>query len=219
MNKVDKLNNKLVVDLQNRAEKMHENEPAFKRQMNFDMFVILIFAAIIAISLNTFVFRMIRVKGPSMLPNFESNQRVFVDRITYKIRKPERFEVIICYYTHNGALILGDDPVIKRVIALPGETIEVKDGKVYINDIELDESMYWSGTIDSDMESYVVPSNCVFVIGDNRNNSQDSRDPSIQAVHDEDIIGIVRARVWPLDMIHFYHYNQFKAHDNVSAKK
>lgn len=202
---------KIIKKLQSQAERMHEKEPAYKRYMNLEMLVLLVFAILIAISCNTFLFRIIRVDGPSMLPTFVTDQRVFVDRVTYKVTHPKRYDVIICYYNHNGRLIKGDDPVIKRVIGLENETIEIKDGVILINGNELDESYYWDDLINNDMDEYTIPPGSIFVVGDNRNNSLDSRDKSIREVPYKNIVGMVRARIWPVQDFTFFNYNSIRA--------
>ena len=98
-------------------------------------------------------------------------------------------------------LEIGKDSYIKRVIALPGEHVEIKDGKVYINSEELKEDYLQSGIVTDLMgagfDDFVVPENCVFAMGDNRNHSTDCR--SFGCIPLEEIESTVAIRIWPLD--------------------
>ena len=89
---------------------------------------------------------------------------------------------------------------VKRVIGLPGETVSIENGIIYINGKELEESAYWKyrGEIDLDMGEVVVPENSAFVVGDNRNNSKDSRAWGVGAIPYERITGRAHFVIWPL---------------------
>lgn len=88
--------------------------------------------------------------------------------------------------------------VIKRVIGLPGETVFIQDGVVHIDGQPLDESAYWNDTIWQDINPVTIPEGCIFVVGDNRNVSWDSRDPSIGSIPSERVVGRVIWTIWPL---------------------
>lgn len=183
----------LIRNLRDRSEKIHANDAPFKRAANRESIIVLIVAILTALCLNRFVFQVIRVDGPSMLPNFHTNERVLAEKITYAFELPERFQVVICTYPEET------QPVIKRVIALPGETVEVRSGKIRINGEVLDESHYWDGVIKDELLPMVVPEDHIFVVGDNRNNSWDSR--HVGPVSKYDVIGHVVFRIWPLNSI------------------
>lgn len=136
------------------------------------------------------------VYGPSMQPNFEDDQRIVVNKVVYKLHEPERGDVIVFNPPFN------DMNYIKRVIGLPGESVEIKNGKTYIytNDGEviiLDEP-YTLETTNSSYEKQTVPDGHYFVMGDNRNNSNDSRRGWM--VPAENIIGKAWLSIWPPDM-------------------
>ena len=101
------------------------------------------------------------------------------------IAEPARGDIIICYYPGYTK------SCVKRVIALGGETIEIRDGAVYIDGAPLDESAYWSGTMLADYGPVTVPAGEVFVMGDNRGMSKDSRNPAVGPIPRHKIVGRV----------------------------
>lgn len=187
---------KTLNKLRDEAANLHEAELAFKRAAWFDMIYMVIVALLIAVSINMFFFQIIRVQGDSMLPTFHTKERVIAEKISYLFRDPKRTEVIICKYYK------GEDNVIKRVIGVPGDTIEIIEGAIYVNGEQLDESNYWNDTIwrpSTDMPPVLVPEKHVFVVGDNRNDSYDSRD--VGPVPYDQIVGHVALIVWPINSI------------------
>ena len=129
------------------------------------------------------------VIGRSMEPSFENNQRLLVNKIAYKIHEPERGDVII-FHPRQG---LHTD-YIKRIIALPGDTVEIKMGAVYVNGVRLEEP-YIEDSPTYTFQEYKVPEDKYFVLGDNRNNSNDSHNGWL--VLRENIIGKVCLSTWP----------------------
>ena len=115
-----------------------------------------------------FVFEFILVDGPSMEPTLWTNEVVLVEKVSYKFSPPERFNIIVCFSPDNIILV-------KRVIGLPGDKLEIKNSQLYIND-KLTEEKYLTEVMNTDMEPVTVPENSVFVMGDHRNVSNDSRD-------------------------------------------
>ena len=129
------------------------------------------------------------VVGSSMEPSFGNNQRLLVSKIAYNSQEPERGDVII-FHPHQQFFT----DYIKRVIALPGDTVEIRMGAVYVNGIPLEEP-YIKTPPDYTFEEYKVPENNYFVLGDNRNNSNDSHNGWL--VLRENIIGKVWLSIWP----------------------
>ncbi|MFS1513222.1 signal peptidase I [Chengkuizengella sp. SCS-71B] len=160
---------------------------------------ILIAVALVVI-IRSFLFTPTVVSGQSMQPSFFNNDKLIVNKILYTIREPERGEVII--FKANQ-----EQDFIKRVIALPGETVEVKGDEVFVNGERLDEP-YIKEEIEKakqngrsynnlDFPKAVVPKGTVFVMGDNRPNSQDSRS-LIGFISYEQVIGRADLVIWPL---------------------
>ena len=138
------------------------------------------------------------VIGDSMNPTLHENENLITDKITYRFKEPKRFDIILFQYKYNKSKLL-----IKRIIGMPGETVQIKNGRVYINDHELNENygnaiMNDGGVADN---AIILGEDEYFVLGDNRNNSQDSRFASVGNVHRSDIIGRAWLRIWPLDKV------------------
>lgn len=125
----------------------------------------------------------------SMEPNLHSGQRLLISKVVYKFHEPERGDIIVFPNPNNQ-----DEDYIKRIIGLPGETIEIKGGVVYINGLELDEP-YIKDPSSRSFEKQEIPENEYFVLGDNRNNSTDSR--TGWTVPRESIVGKAWLSTWP----------------------
>jgi len=147
-------------------------------------------ALIIVVVINLFLGQTRRVDGLSMEPNLEDNQRIIMEKVTYRFHPPQRGDIVVLRrpdgtYAH---------PLIKRVVGLPGETIEVRDGAVFIDGQILEEPYLDQSTL-----GYVaplrIPERQVYVLGDNRASSNDSR--SFGPVPYEDILGKAWLRYWP----------------------
>ncbi len=152
-------------------------------------------AILIALLINLFLAQATRVYGQSMEPNLHSDQRLVVEKISYNFHEPRRGDIVILRVSQAGSGLL-----IKRVIGLPGEKVEIKGGKVYINEQPLEEP-YLSDQSQRDMKAIVVPPEHVFVLGDNRNFSNDSR--SFGPVPLDNILGRAWFSYWPLDEVGF----------------
>lgn len=141
-----------------------------------DMVEVVVFAVGIFFFIYLLIMRPHKISGQSMMPNFQDAEYLLTEKVTYYTRNPERGDVIV--FTPP---VSDTDEFIKRVIGLPGERVELKDGHVYINDKLLRESYLkddvftYGGTFLSDNVEYTVPDGEYFVMGDNRPNSSDSR--------------------------------------------
>lgn len=153
----------------------------------------LVVALLVALVIRTFVVQVYLVEGPSMEPTLHTNERVFVNKLLYRFREPKPGEIIVLQDPNRPQREL-----IKRVIAVAGETIEIKKGIVYVNGQALKEP-YINTAIKSttDMQPLVVPDKQVFVMGDNRGMSFDSR--AIGPVVVSKIDGKAFFMFWPVD--------------------
>ncbi len=149
-------------------------------------------AILIALLINVFVGQATRVEGQSMEPNLHTNQRLVVEKLSYRFHAPQRFDVVVLEVPSQG-----DELLIKRVIGLPGETVEIRDGQVWINDQPLDEPFLLSDTRPGRHGRVVVPPLHVFVLGDNRDHSNDSR--SFGPVPIDNVVGRAWISYWPLE--------------------
>lgn len=162
-------------------------------------YVRLILVAVIAVILLTnFVIVNARIPSASMEDTIMVGDQIFGNRLAYKFEEPQRFDVIIFRYPDDESQLY-----IKRIIGLPGETVNVREGKVYINDSDtpLDDSFCKGVPSSSGDGVYQVPEDCYFMMGDNRNNSHDSRFWEHKYLHRDKILGKAVLRYWPLNRI------------------
>lgn len=131
-----------------------------------------------------------------MLPTLHHGDRLMIDKVSYRLRDPRYGEIVVFRFPANPR-----QRFIKRVIGLPGDTIEIKQHKVYLNGNPLNEE-YVNGTMYGNFGPFVVPENTVFVLGDNRNNSADSRYQEVGPIPNELIIGRALFQFWPLTKLH-----------------
>lgn len=142
-----------------------------------------------------FVGQRTQVQGESMEPTLQNGDNLIVDKITYRFKEPKRFDIIVFPFRYQE-----NTYYIKRIIGLPGETVQItNDGKIYINQEELQEG-YGKEVILDPGNAYTpitLGEDEYFVLGDNRNNSSDSRSSSVGIIHRDDIIGRAWIRIWP----------------------
>jgi signal peptidase I len=150
-------------------------------------------AVLIALLIHVFLAQATRVYGQSMQPNLHTNERLVVEKLSYRFHGPRRGDVIVLHDPSGGSELL-----IKRVIGLAGERVTVADGRVFIDGVALEEP-YLNQETQGSGRSWLVPPLHVFVMGDNRQASRDSR--SFGTVPSDVIIGRALFRYWPLDLI------------------
>lgn len=139
-----------------------------KRRIAFEWLVSILFALIIAVMIRTFFYAPYEVRGHSMEPTLHGSELLIVNKWTYRIRSPEYGDIIVFHADQRVDFI-------KRVVGLPGDKIMIKNGNVYRNGLLLKES-YLNDPMDEDeLFHLIVPTGDVFVMGDNRNHSSDSR--------------------------------------------
>lgn len=152
-------------------------------------------AVVIALIIRTFLFQITEVYGQSMYPTLHDRDRLFTNRIVYTIGTPERGDIVILNAPDRPSTYY-----VKRAIALGGDRIRIENGKVFVNDIEQKES-YINGNFTDGEINTVVPPGTVFVMGDNRGNSHDSRSSDVSFVPVNDIEGKAIFRIWPFDSL------------------
>jgi len=143
------------------------------------------------------MFQSVRVVGYSMEPSFEDGQYLVVSKASYWFHSPRRGDVIIFHPPQDN-----DRELIKRVIGTPGDIVEIRDGKVYIDSVPLEEDYVQEppNPNDKDFPPQQVPEDCYFVLGDNRNHSSDSRAWPDPWLPEENIIGKALISYWPPSM-------------------
>lgn len=204
---------KSLQKLRREAEKRNESMPGGRLWRLLDFFTYFLMIILIMLAVRSVVADPVRVDGRSMQDTLENGDVMLVDRLAYAFSSPKRGDIVICYYpdayyTDNE---LKYATRVKRVVAVAGDTIEIKDGGVYVNGVFLDEP-YLNGrtTPQNSLDGYeetavalsdggVVPEGTVFVMGDNRPVSRDSRNEKVGAIPLERVIGKVRLVVLNLD--------------------
>jgi signal peptidase I len=151
-------------------------------------------AIIVALLINIFLAQATRVYGQSMEPNLEPNQRLVVEKLSYRLHAPRRGDVVVLRVHDQSELL------IKRVIGLPGDTVEIRQGRVFVNGEELDEPYLAHLTSGTYPSTYIPPLH-VFVLGDNRGFSNDSR--SFGMISIDNILGRAWISYWPVDRMGF----------------
>ena len=145
----------------------------------------------------TFVGQRTSVSGSSMEPTLSNNDQLILDKISYRFSEPKRFDIIVFPFQYKE-----NTYYVKRVIGLPGETVQIDlEGNIY-NNGEILEEDYGKEKINFPglaVEPITLGDDEYFVMGDNRNNSSDSRDPSVGNIRRSNIIGKAWVRIWPLN--------------------
>lgn len=171
--------------------KMKKNK-IVKELLEWAKYFAISFALMIIIS--NFVIVNAVVISPSMESTVMTNSRIIGSRLTYVIGEPKRFDIILFKFPDDETR----EPFLKRIIGLPNEKVEIKDGKVYINDsdIPLDDS-FINEESHGNYGPFFVPENSYFVLGDNRNNSHDSKNWVNKFVSKDKILGKIYIEYFP----------------------
>ena len=146
-------------------------------------------ALVIVVIIRTFFFEPIRVDGESMCDTLQNGEIMLVTKPEYLLGEPQRFDVVICHYPGRG-----NTNFVKRIVGLPGDTVAVQDGFLYVNGEKYAEE-YITNRPNYTLKEYTVPEGMYFVLGDNRSNSNDSH--LIGPIERSMIIGHVRQVVFP----------------------
>lgn len=164
-----------------------------KEILSISIYMLLVFCA--AYLIVTYVGQRTQVSGSSMETTLSDGDHLIVDKISYRFSDPERFDIIVFPFQYDM-----DTYYIKRIIGMPGETVQIDEsGNIYIDGEILEES-YGREVIQNAgraCDPILLGEDEYFVMGDNRNNSSDSRDPSVGNIHRNDIIGRAFIRIWP----------------------
>lgn len=167
----------------------------FKEVLNTSIYLLVVLG--ITYIVIHFVGQRTHVVGSSMETTLSDNDQLIVDKITYRFSEPKRYDIIVFPFQYEK-----NTRYIKRIIGLPGETVFIDEtGTIFIDGNVLEESYGREIIRDPGLayEKIQLLPNEYFVLGDNRNNSTDSRDPSVGNIKKEDIIGRAWVRIWPFD--------------------
>ncbi len=156
--------------------------------------VTLALAALVGLGVRGFVFELVRVEGPSMSPTILSGEVLLVTRFDYLVDGPARGDVVVCRYPNR------EGTFIKRVVALPGDAFEIRDGCTYVNGALLDED-YVEYAATEDYGPVLIGDGQYMLLGDNRAVSHDSRAGDVGTLRADDIVGRARWVVYPFDAL------------------
>lgn len=182
--------------------KRSSNKTGFKKAAK-DYIITIIAAAFIALTFRSYVFARADVDGESMMSTLQDKDVIFVEKLSVLTHRVKRGQIII-FNSKN----YNNDIYVKRIVAVSGDEIELKDGKVFLNGKELKEDYLDKSTVTEggsflgENEKYKIPEGHVFVLGDNRENSIDSR--ILGSININDIKGRAIVRVYPLSHIKIF---------------
>jgi signal peptidase I len=154
---------------------------------------IVVGALLLAVVVKTFLFQAFYIPSLSMYPTLDKGDRVLVNKLSYDLHDVHRGDLVVFERPPNEPTTIKD--LIKRVIGLPGDVIEARDGVVYVNGAALVESYVDKGDRTENLPRQTVPDKSLFVMGDNRNNSEDSR--VFGPIPEKTVVGRAFVRVWP----------------------
>jgi len=166
------------------------------------------FALMLSFVIKQFLFTPVLVKGASMMPTLEDHDRVIVNKIGPTLQSYDRFDIVVIEMNE-------ETNYIKRIIGLPGDKIEYKDDQLYINGEKYNEpyldqyknelkdtgTLTYDFTLEQNLGETTVPEGHYFVLGDNRRVSNDSRNPEVGFISEEQIMGTTNIICWPMEHI------------------
>ena len=174
------------------AKMKNEKPKKSMKQEIFEWIMVFVVAAGLAFVVRTFIFEPVRVDGASMMNTLVDGEYMIATKFDYVWGDPERFDIVICNYPNTSDGMYR----VKRVIGMPDETIELRAGELYIDGKHIEQNFEMTPN-EAYFGPYTVPPGHYFVIGDNRNNSKDSRSAMVGPLSRDEIKGHVRAVVFP----------------------
>lgn len=170
----------------------------------WEVLKVVVISLAIIIPVRYYLIQPFYVKGASMEPNFHNYQYLIIDELSYRLHEPVRGDVVVLRNPLRSSQFF-----IKRIIGLPGETVQIKENHIYINDLALDESVYLDASVETfapQKGKITLQADEYFVMGDNRPESADSR--SFGPIKKDRLIGRAWLRAWPLSKLaHFSEIN------------
>jgi signal peptidase I len=191
--------------LRHAAEKRNESLEGGMLLRALDFLLYLVMIVLIMFSIRTVLFDPVRVDGRSMLDTLVDGEVMIVDRTAYAFKTPARGDIVLCYYPdeYYESQEIAYATRVKRVVAVGGDTIETIDGEVYVNGEKIDESYLSAERIGGQyIARQTIPEGCVYVLGDNRAVSRDSRYTTVGPIPLYRVVGKVRLVLFPFENAH-----------------
>ena len=154
-------------------------------------------AVIVALLVRIFLIDFVGVSGPSMIPTLLDHQHMMVNKIVYHVQAPKRGQIVVCKYPNRR------ENIVKRIVGLPGDTLSISNGTLYINDQPIPEQYTNNAMSGYDFDEVVIPEGHYFMMGDNRYDSHDCRSADVGPLPRANIVGRVEAIVWPFNYFHW----------------
>ena len=191
--------------LQRAAEMRNESLEGGMLWRALDFLLYLVLIVLIMFSIRTVLIDPVRVDGKSMLDTLVDGEVMLVDRTAYAFKTPARGDIVLCYYPDDyyTSQDLAYASRVKRVIAVAGDTIETVDGEVVVNGVKIDEPYLSPDRIGGQyIRKQTIPEGCVYVLGDNRSVSRDSRYDTVGPIPVYRVVGKVRLVLYPFKNAH-----------------
>ncbi len=187
-----------VTDEDPRADAVGGRRMSRSTRSAIEWVAVIVGALVVALVVKTFLIQAFYIPSESMVPTLKVGDRVLVNKLSYRTGDVERGDIVV-FARPGGPAADGIEDLIKRVVALPGETVEGRDGDVYIDGQPLAEPYLQPEVDTSPFPLYTVPEDHVWVMGDNRDASDDSR--RFKAVPLDDVVGRAFVVIWPVSEI------------------
>ncbi|MBQ1565202.1 MAG: signal peptidase I [Clostridia bacterium] len=194
-----------VSELRRNAEKRNESMEGGTAWRALDFLLYLVMVVLIMFSIRTVLLDPVRVDGKSMLDTLEDGDVMLVDRTAYMFKTPQRGDIVMCYYP-DSYYEIQEIPYasrVKRVVAVAGDTIETIDGVFCVNGEPVDEPYLTQDRIGNQyIRRQTIPDDCVYVLGDNRSVSRDSRYDTVGPIPLCRVVGKARLVLFPVKKLH-----------------
>lgn len=175
-----------------------EKDKSSRKRQRYEWLVLIAASLAVALVVQNLLIQSFYIPSKSMVPTLRTNDRVLVNKLAYKIHDVHRGDIVV-FTAPPGTATPEVKHLIKRVVGLPGETVEGRNGAIFINGRPLDEPYLPPDVRSRDFPPEKIPPDMIYVLGDNRQNSRDST--FFHAIDQDQVIGRAFVKIWPLNDI------------------